>query len=309
MAELILHHYPTSPFAEKVRKILGAKKLAWRSVVIPRILPKPDVVALTGGYRKTPILQIGADIYCDTALIAKKLEQIRPAPPLYPRAHVAAAQRLAQWSDSTLFQVAVSLMFQPTVLEHIFADAPEQMKAFIDDRIAMRKTSNVRRIPVAEARPALTAYLRDLDAQLADGRSFLFDGAPSIADFSMFHPLWFIRRGPPVAPMLEAHRHVQDWMARMDALGQGNPTEMSSAEAIAVAQAAGPSAMKEESDVEDLRPGDEVAVLPTDYGIDPVVGVLAACNLDEIAVRRTDPRAGGLVVHFPRIAYEIRKPA
>ena len=32
------------------------------SVHIPSVLPKPDVVALTGGYRRTPFLQLGADI-------------------------------------------------------------------------------------------------------------------------------------------------------------------------------------------------------------------------------------------------------
>jgi len=73
MNPLILHHYPVSPFAEKVRALLGFKKLAWQSVLIPMMMPKPDVVALTGGYRRTPILQIGADVYCDTALIARVL--------------------------------------------------------------------------------------------------------------------------------------------------------------------------------------------------------------------------------------------
>ena len=73
MSDLILHHYPMSPFSEKVRLILGHKQLAWKSVLIPSVMPKPDVVALTGGYRRTPFLQIGADIYCDTALIARRL--------------------------------------------------------------------------------------------------------------------------------------------------------------------------------------------------------------------------------------------
>ena len=84
MTELILHHYPMSPFAEKVRLMLGYKQLAWRSVIIPPVMPKPDVVALTGGYRRTPILQIGADVYCDTALIARVLEARQPQPTLYP---------------------------------------------------------------------------------------------------------------------------------------------------------------------------------------------------------------------------------
>ena len=64
MHDLILHHYTMSPFAEKVRLMLGYKGLAWRSVHIPSVMPKPDVVALTGGYRKTPVLQVGADVYC-----------------------------------------------------------------------------------------------------------------------------------------------------------------------------------------------------------------------------------------------------
>ena len=68
MHELILHHYPTSPFAEKTRLMLGFKQLSWRSVMIPPIMPKPDLTRLTGGYRKTPVLQIGADIYCDSAV-------------------------------------------------------------------------------------------------------------------------------------------------------------------------------------------------------------------------------------------------
>src|SRR5512132_2135786 len=80
MSELIFHHYAMSPFAEKVRLVFGYKNLTWKSVIIPMIMPKPDVIALTGGYRKTPILQIGADVYCDTALIADVLERRQPSP-------------------------------------------------------------------------------------------------------------------------------------------------------------------------------------------------------------------------------------
>ena len=84
MTDLILHHYWTSPFAEKVHLLMGFKQLSWRSVIIPRVMPKPDLTALTGGYRKTPVLQVGADIYCDTALIAQRLEQAKATPALFP---------------------------------------------------------------------------------------------------------------------------------------------------------------------------------------------------------------------------------
>lgn len=113
MAELILHHYNTSPFSEKVRLILGAKKLAWKSVLIPPVMPKPDVEVLTGGYRKTPFLQIGADIYCDSALIADVLEHLQPEATLYPEPEKGMSRILAQWADTTLFWAAMAWSMQP----------------------------------------------------------------------------------------------------------------------------------------------------------------------------------------------------
>ncbi|OYW24006.1 MAG: glutathione S-transferase, partial [Sphingomonas sp. 12-62-6] len=68
MTDIILHHYPRSPYAELVRRALGIKGARWHSVIIPNMAPKPELTPLTGGYRKTPVLQIGADIYCDTAI-------------------------------------------------------------------------------------------------------------------------------------------------------------------------------------------------------------------------------------------------
>jgi glutathione S-transferase len=113
MSDLILHHYPQSPFAEKMRLILGYKKLSWQSVLAPMTMPKPNLIALTGGYRRIPVLQIGADVYCDTALICDVLEHIAPEPTLYPDAQKGLARTVAQWADTTLFQVAMAYNFQP----------------------------------------------------------------------------------------------------------------------------------------------------------------------------------------------------
>jgi len=307
VTDLILHHYPTSPFAEKARLLLGFKKLAWKSVIIPRIMPKPDVVALTGGYRKTPILQIGADIYCDTALIARKLEQLAPMPPLFPVAHTASIHAMCQWADSQLFQVAVVIAFQPEAMATTFASR-EEMKAFAEDRAAMRKGVPSRRTPLAEAKPAMQSYLQQMDAQLAGGQPFLFGAAATAADFSVYHPLWFLHVRPVLQPLLAPYRRVGEWLDRMIAIGHGASTEITSTQAIAIANAASPASVSRESDADGFQHGDQVEVLPTDYGLDPVAGELVVCNLDEIAVRRHDPRAGEVVVHFPRLNYELRKP-
>ena len=84
--DLILHHYDFSNYSEKVRLALGYKGLDWCSVIIPPVAPKPDLTPLTGGYRRTPVLQVGADIYCDTRLILAELERRKPQPTLFPTA-------------------------------------------------------------------------------------------------------------------------------------------------------------------------------------------------------------------------------
>ena len=162
MTEPILHHYPVSPFAEKVRAMLGFKGLAWKSVLIPMILPKPDVVALTGGYRKTPILQIGADIHCDTSLIARLLERIAPAPPLFPQGETLAVQAAAHFADNVVFGVTIPIGFQPGagMLKAFLADAtPEFLASFGKDRAAFRQGGTVRRGPVHECKANLPGLL------------------------------------------------------------------------------------------------------------------------------------------------------
>src|SRR5258708_25681387 len=102
--EIILHHYDTSPFSEKVRVMLGVKGLSWRSVIQPVIMPKPELTPLTGGYRRIPVLQIGADVYCDTQVILAELEARQARPAVGQGAHWA----VNLWPDRLFFQVTVA---------------------------------------------------------------------------------------------------------------------------------------------------------------------------------------------------------
>src|SRR5690349_5741088 len=183
MNDLILHHYAGSPFSEKVRLVLGYKGLAWKSVQVPVILPKPDVVALTGGYRRTPFLQRGRDVWCDTALMCRVIDRIAPAPPLYPAAAGGLQEAIAHWADTTLFWTAIPYTMQPAGAQHLFAGLPpEALKAFAADRAAM--TAGMRRPSTADAKAQLQTYLRWLARQLDGGRTFLCADVPCIADFA-----------------------------------------------------------------------------------------------------------------------------
>ncbi len=306
MTDIILHHYASSPFSEKVRLVLGYKKLSWKSVTVPAIMPKPNVQALTGGYRKTPFLQIGSDVYCDSALMCDVLEHIQPAPTLYPESHKGLARALAQWADTTLFWAAMAYNLQPKGAMTMF-DSLDTAKAFGADRGAM--SVGMTRLRPADAAAAYKSYLRRI-ANMLDGNDFLMGNTPCVADFSAYHALWFTRVCVPVmADILDATPGVLKWMDRMAAVGHGSKEKMTATEAIAVcAASAGATAQNDETfqDEHGIVLGSQVSIAAETFGPEATVGELVAATRTRYTLKRVDERAGTVHVHFPRIGYVLK---
>ena len=302
MTDIILHHYGTSPYSEKVRLGLGLKGLAWASVEIPMIMPKPDLTALTGGYRKTPVLQIGADIYCDSQLIMRELERRHPTPSFYPAGR-GAADALAWWAEKTMFLPAVSIAF---------AKRPEVLpKGFLEDR-AKFSGRNIDPVVMLAAVPnqldQLRAHFDWLDQTLADGRSFLQGRAVGLSDLAAYHPVWYLRQnfGSAAAP-LDGFPRLLSWAERVAAIGHGRRSPMTSEQALDVARTA-TSIAKASTDARDpigRKPGQVVSVTPDDTGRDPVIGELVTSGIHEIVIRRSDPAIGEVCVHFPRAGFVV----
>jgi glutathione S-transferase len=312
MNDLILHHYHRSPFSEKLRLVLGYKKLPWKSVLIPAIMPKPDLVTLTGGYRRTPVLQVGADIYCDTALVCDVLEHVRPEPTLYPPHLKGVCRIFAQWADSTLFWAAMGYNLQPRGAQHVFAKAPpEALKAFGEDRKAM--SSNLVRLRPGDATSAYRSYLRRI-ANMADEHDFLFGMEPCVADFAAYHGIWYTRQQvPPLADILNATPSVIEWAQRVEAIGHGASTHLKSADAVEIARAADPAPAGANllidsafQDDHGIALGSRVTITPETFGTEATEGELIAATRTHYSLRREDTRAGTVHVHFPRIGYVLR---
>ncbi len=319
MADLILHHYATSPFSEKVRLILGAKKLAWKSVDVPRISPKPDVVALTGGYRRTPFLQVGSDIYCDTALICEVLEHVQPEPALFPAGLKGLSRLVAQWADEKLFWAAMAYNFSPRGTAQMFGGSPDApieqwgalAKAFGEDRTKMRV--GMPRMPLGDATSAYRGYLRRLSHML-DDHAYLLGDAPCVADFAAYHPLWFTRTQTScMAGILEATPAVLAWMDRMAAIGHGASSTMTPQAAIALcAGTTAPADLLHGSSFQDdhgIALGSQVVVTAESFGPEGTQGELLAATRTHYTLRRDDERAGTVRVHFPRIGYVLKQAA
>ncbi|MEM9395698.1 MAG: glutathione S-transferase family protein [Pseudomonadota bacterium] len=305
--EIILHNYPQSPVAEKVRVALGIKKIAWRDVEIPRLPPKPMLTALTGGYRRTPVMQIGADIFCDSQCILRELDRRFPTPSFFPTMDAGLMWCLSRWTDGPLFDLSVKL-----VLGSAGTDLPQD---FAEDRGRLYLGENwAEGLRTANAQlPHLVSQVRAplswLDAQLSDGRDFLLGAEPAAIDAQVYHVVWFIRgrwEGGPA--MLGEFGSLERWESNIRAEGHGTPSNMTPQDAIARAHdlTSMTEAVVAPNDPQGLAPGMPVSVSPDlDGGEQPVEGLVRYADADTIAIERSTHEVGTVCVHFPRCGYRV----
>jgi glutathione S-transferase len=300
---IILHHFEKSPFSEKVRVVFGLKKISWASVLISRIMPRPDLMPITGGYRRTPVLQIGADVYCDTQCIIRELERRFPQPTLFPDGNAGIARATTMWSDRPFFQNTVNLIFGLLAdkVPQDFIKDREQLRGQKFDVEAMKKA-------IPQMRDQFRAHVGWIEAQLGDGRTWLLGKSPSLVDINAYMNVWYTRNHlSDLTSMLAEFLRSLAWEQRMQALGHGSHEELTSKDALAIAKRATAETptMEDPHDPNGRKPGDRVSVVPDDYGKVPVAGEIISLSAEHIAIRRTEAAVGEVVIHFPRVGFLV----
>lgn len=304
MRDIILHHYEFSTFSEKVRTALGLKQLAWRSVDIPGMPPRPLLTPLTGGYRRAPVLQIGADIYCDTHAILAVLDRLQPAPALLPAGSEGLARGVGFAWERQMWIPTIGVLVH-YIGEHI---PPE----FIKDRKEGYLGIDISQAAMAPQFQEHVQFVRAQIAWLAQAlasRRFLFGDAPSAADLACWQTIFLLRKNcPPDVDTLLGLAPITDWYDRILALGHGQSTPMTSEEAFEIACQASPEPVTHlptNGDPGGLKDGTGVRVTPDDNARVSVIGPLVAADAFEIVIHRRDDRAGDLHIHFPRLGYTL----
>ena len=301
---LILHQYDFSNFAEKARLMMGFKGLAWRAVEIPPIEPKPKLTPLTGGYRRTPVLQDGADVWCDTKLIARELERRVPQPTFYPPNSSGTADAIAWWAEQQFMR--------PTALYVSGINADHMPEGLHADRAKLHG------LPVPSIEAVRKAAYRNLQLvrpqvkwiadMLADGRPYLLGDLPCIADFATYHVVWFFRgRHIDCREVLNAYPRLIAWRDRMAGIGHGHRTNTDADEALVEARAATPATPRASEPQEgDPLPGQRARVRASDNARDWIEGEVHFIDADEIALLHENDEVGQMAVHFPRLGYDWR---
>lgn len=317
MTQLILHHYDFSNFSEKIRLIFGFKNLQWCSVEIPSHLPKPDYTPLTLGYRRTPALQIGADIYCDTGLIARELEKRFPQPSLYKpmgnlekglnqqessRVHTTS-ECLAHWAEGPLLW--------PAALYVTGVNAEKFPDSFHADRAKLhnKPKANVEQIKRAGLRyfTEMKVQLERIEILLSHGEHFILGDSPCLADLIVYGAPWLLETLGGPSDVIDKLPNTRAWLARIAKIGQGEHTPMSADTAIKIANESAPMPVEKTQMLPtDFNIGEQVKVSPRDE-YSPAAGRLIAVDETQIVISGGNDRVSNVHVHFPRLGYRISR--
>ena len=305
MTTPILHHYDFSPFAEKIRLAFGLKQLHWRSVIAPSVMPKPALVALTGGYRHIPVLQIGADVFCDTRTIARELDRRYPSPLLMDANSRGVASAIEAWAERDLFWPIARYV------SGVNADTVDQQLHVDRAMLRGKPTPSTDRLKTVARRNLglVRAGLPLVEQILAHGRPWLLADALGQADLAVYHGLWFLSAlAIDCSHELAAYPATRAWMARVAAIGHGTHEDLPASEALAIAARSAPEPLRASLADDALpAPGTRVGIRPDDYATAAVEGVLAQIGRDDVAILRADPSLGEVMLHFPRIGYTLKE--
>ncbi len=311
MPDIILHHFNTSPYAEKIRLILGYKNLTWNSVLAPNIMPKPLYTALTGGYRRVPIMQIGADVYCDTALIAAEIERRFPAKSIMRNGTADFTNPLINWHDTYLFWKVVRYVIgknADAISDDFLRDRAKMMR--LDLSPEANRAKGVAEAPYTLSQLHIALGWLD-DALAATG--FVSGNALSYADFALIPSVWFLTTRVSDAPAMVNSRfpHLADWLKRVSAVGYGTRQEISGEAALAIARGSKAetpvSGEKKPDDATGIAVGDKVAITLESFGTEAVSGVVTAISAQRVTLHWIGPEVGDVAIHFPRLGYVINK--
>ncbi|MEM8950498.1 MAG: glutathione S-transferase family protein [Pseudomonadota bacterium] len=303
--EIIFHHYPPSPVSEKVRAGFGLKGLSWRSVEQNRLPERPELFAMTGGYRRIPVMQIGADIYCDTQCILHELEARFPEPSFFPNNGAGLPFAISRWTDGPVFDLAFRVALAPVAGDLPPAFVADRARLYIGADADMEKE----RADLPHTLAQLRAQIGWLEARLETGRPYILGDVPGMPDLLAWYIVWFINeRYAEAKSFFEEFPKLNAWAERMAAIGHGSTAPMTPAEALEIGKestAITPEAL-DEGDPQGLKPGMTVTVAPlTDSGEKAIEGRLLASSRDRVAIVNQDPACGETVVHFPRVGYRV----
>ena len=299
----ILYHYLASPYSEKLRLALGVTGIQWGSVIVPAQPPRPFLDIFLSGYRRIPVLQIGAHFYCDSALafdaLAGVSDRLKPAGPLSK-----ADELLRRHAEDRIFFAVIAAASPISVLRLLAQDLGLfGVFRFLKDRSGMMKGSTVEKLSQRAAARLVEDFVMQLNGLLKQDQ-FLGGAHAGYLDLCCYHPLWMAsvinRETLSALPPM-----VQAWMRRIAALGHGRYVWVS--ERQTYDRVTGGRCQDFGGELSGAFARDSlVSVRPTDYARDSTEGHLVFMDEHQCVIKRNLPSGDAVFLHFPISGFEVR---
>jgi glutathione S-transferase len=261
---------------------------------------------MTGGYRRIPVLQVGADMYCDTQLILRELERRCPTPSFFPDGDDGLPFAFSRWSDSTVFvECCVRMAFAPVADSLPPELVADRARLYLGPTGDFKKEQADMPHVIAQFKPQMGW----IEKRLNSGGPYIHGPEPGMNDLLAWYIVWFVKGRYPDADALFADfPKINAWSDKMTAIGHGNPTDMSKGDALAIANSTSPEPAQTSgtNDAQSLVPGMNVAVSAIgDSGEVPVSGAIRCVTMDSITLDIHHASCGDVAVHFPRVGYRV----
>ena len=300
MSVPILYHYPMSPYSEKLRLTMGLLQLPWLSAQVAAYPPRAELAAVLGGYRRIPVLQIGAHMYCDTRLAFAALMGHESGYWVLTDRDEALRQR----AEEEVFFAVIAAASPYRAVQHLTRELGfSGLLRFVRDRVAMTRDARIVQPDVKTARDILSSFVSHLADRLTED-AFLSGREIGYLDLCCFHPLWMACQ---IDSSITARwpSAVGKWFKKIQDLGHGEASPMT---AQAIAAAIDEQAVFSGSVVEPpFLAAEPVMVRPSDYARDGSSGTLVHLDERRIVLERRPSDRGRVFLHFPRDGFEISR--
>ncbi|AEV35958.1 hypothetical protein PSE_1446 [Pseudovibrio sp. FO-BEG1] len=303
---MIFHHKDVSPYSEKIRLMLGYTGISWSSVQAPLTPPRPSIDPLAGGYRRIPVAQKGADVFCDTILIAEEIARLSENPQLSPFGQSEDLSAFLQELETDVFFACVASIPVFGVIKALLQQVPLRViPGYLQDKKKLMTDTHLLQPSRENAKATWQRFLDQLENQLTS--DFLHGYTPGIADFSAVHMVWF-REKMDRRQVFKGRRLLRNWFHRMAAIGHGHRTGITTEDALQIAAHADPRKISEEMKRSALI-GATVAVGPTDYATQATHGELVGEDENRWVLARDTQVAGRVHVHLPKRRFALTRLA
>ena len=289
-----------SPYSEKLRLTMGLLQRPWLSAQVAAYPPRAALAAVVGGYRRIPVLQIGAHIYCDTRLAFAALMGDESG-------YLSLTDRdeaLRQWAEQEVFFAVIAASSHYRALRYLTRELSILgLLRFLRDRIVMTRDASIIQPDAKTARDVLSSFVSHLDDRLTEN-AYLSGPEMGYLDLCCFHPLWMACQ---IDPRVTARcsSAVRAWFKKIQDIGHG---EFSPATPQIIADA-----IAEQTDFSGgvVEPpylvAEPVTVRPSDYARDASSGMLVSLDGRRIVLERPLSEGGRVFLHFPRHGFEISR--